>query len=159
MSVTDYERLQALIAEESWYRPSSAIVPLVNPAAGASRAYSPPGSEITLVRSVTCLLATSVTVAARVPTLTFSYADGTVFGVFPSDFTVAASKTVRVTWGIGLAISGANDGPYINVPIPEYRLEVGNTLTIGADAIDTTDQLSGCVVTVEQWPVRAPIGN
>ena len=91
--------------------------------------------------------------------LTFKSVGGVTFAVFPSAFTMAASKTTVVTWGIGLTSTGVNDGPLVTVPIPPMRLEVGCTVTLGASAIDTGDQFSAVTFAVEQWPVRAPIGN
>lgn len=142
------------IEREGWQHPSVQPIPVANPAAGAAAVYSPPGSEVTLVRSVYAQLVTSSQAASRVPTLTFSYGDGSPYAIFQSGFTIAASKTVKITWGVGLQNIGTNDGPYITIPIPEYRLPVGSKLTVTADALDAADQFSVVHFAVEQWPVR-----
>lgn len=153
----DYEL--AAIAEREWAHPLSAVVPLKDPAAGAAVTFSNPGAVVSELQTITAKLVTSSAVAVRVPYLTVSGPGGAVLGTFPAGFTYAASKTVVITWGVGLVSFGANDGTRAVQPIPAYVLEVGYTVTITADLIDAADQFSLAVLTAKQWPVRPPIGN
>lgn len=147
------------IAEREWRHPASAFVQFSQPAAGEGLTYEPQGAVVTALDVVTAQLVTSSATASRIPTLTINGPGGVTAGVFPCGFTVAASKTVRVTWGVGLVSTGANDGPTITVPIPQYVLEVGTQVVLSVTAEDVGDQVGLAVATVRQWPVRGPIGN
>lgn len=153
----DYET--AMIAEREWSHPLSAVIQLDTPDAGDPLSLDFPGSVVSELQSVTVKLVTSSDVATRTPYLTVSGPGGAVMGTFPAGFTYAASKTVVITWGVGLVSFGANDGTRAVQPIPPYVLELGYNLTVTADAIVAADQFSLGVVTAKQWPVRPPIGN
>jgi hypothetical protein len=153
------EFASAAIAEREWLHPLSATIAFSQPAAGGGLTYTNPGSVVSEVQSVCATLVTSAQAASRIPVLTVKGISGVTIGVFPSPYTFAASKTTVVTWGVGLVVTGADDGARVTVPIPGYVLELGYQLVVSVDAEDAADQLSNVVLAAKQWPVRAPIGN
>lgn len=148
-----------MIAEREWSHPFSAVIPFKPVAAGAALSMTMPGSVVSELQSVTVTLVTSADVATRIPYLTVTGPGGAIMGTFPAGTTYAASKTVVITWAVGVVAFGANDGTRAVTAIPAYVMESGYVLSVTADAIVAADQFSLGVVTAKQWPVRAPIGN
>ena len=130
-----------------------APVSLGAPAAGAAVVYTAPSAVQVQILSACVKLVTSSQAASRVPRLVFLDQAGVSFGAYPIGYTIAASKTSRISFGVGVDSTGANDGTYIACAIPPLWLLAGCQVKLDVDAIDTADQLSEVRLYVAQRDV------
>jgi hypothetical protein len=94
------------------------------------------------VRAVTFLLTTDNTVAVRRGVVRFLDGKGVPIAVSAAGFTLAASKTQRVSLTVGGNQFGANDADVCGGPLYERWLDGIVQVQIDADAIAAGDQIS-----------------
>jgi hypothetical protein len=127
-------------------------VALLDPAAGQPVTYVPSQGEIECVRAVTFLLTTSNAVAARRAVVRFLDGQGVPVAVCASPFTLAASKSQRVSLYVGGEQFGANDAGAVGGPLYERWLDGLLTLQVTADLLAAGDKISELRLDVVGYP-------
>ena len=140
------------ISGEAAWRRSRIVVPVASPAGGADWSLTVPAGHVYRVASVMAQLATSATVATRVPFLTFSDGVQTFLQVAPFA-SQAASLTRLFSWFP--ESGGDTTAPGISSPMPSMTLQSGWRLGMATTAIDAADQWSGIYVLVMDTTVRS----
>ena len=132
-----------------------------DPAAGALISQPVPGSRVYRLLSVQVTLATSATVANRVPVLTFLDGDNAEWLRVPAAGSQAASLTDVWTWfaGLGTEYTSAAGGQLL--PLPDLLIPSGFSLKVDVVNIDVGDQLSSGRFFWEEFPIGGqgyPVG-
>lgn len=122
--------------------PDNAPIALPNPPAGQSFRYRPGGAVETVLVAVCFQVVTSAAVAARIPTLDFLDPLGGIVARVQAPFTLAATHTSFVTFGVGLQQYGANNAAALGAGIPTVRLIAGMAVRGSLAAVDGADQIS-----------------
>lgn len=126
------------------------VVSINAPAAGAQFTFKYSQNEFWKPRVLCFQLVTSATVASRVVYLDLLDGAGNKIGRFSSGFTQTASLTTVYTFGVQTNVYGADAAASIGAPIPELWMHPGSKLEVNAAAIDTDDQFSAIVLTLDQ---------
>lgn len=129
------------------------------PAAGSGFTYLLPESEVSQLYAVTFRLVTSATVATRVPTVTVTDGTGTPLAVIAAGKTQVASLTGDWTFAVGLGAWDAASTAVLSGGLPALPLGAGDSIVVGVNAIDTTDQLSRIRIVLLQESVRPDDGG
>jgi len=124
------------------------------PAAGAGVTIVVPESQYQTLVAVTFRFVTSATVATRVPTVTVTDGSGVAIVAVAAGKSQIASLTGDYCFAVGLGEWDAASTAVLSGPLPPLPLAAGDSIVIGVNAIDTTDQLSRVRVTLLQRPVR-----
>lgn len=142
--------------EPSYWRlhGSHRVVSLPSPAAGAALTYTVPGSVQQELVSVSFLFTASGNAATRIPFVSFLDQSGTTFCKVNTAYTITATNTSQVTFGVGLDQFGANNSVSMGSSIPELRLVDGLQVQVSADAINATDTITAARLYVCQYDVR-----
>lgn len=130
----------------------SLVVP-ANPSAGATYTKTVPGDKWQRLTAIAFTLATSNVAANRAVTIDYA---NKAKGHFLSDgaAVIQAASTTNTYYGSSeRANSEWNAGTAAFFPLWGGFLESGETITISVANIDTGDQLSGIVLTVEEFEV------
>lgn len=130
------------------------VVAPPQPSAGAGVTYVLPESEYSTVLAVAFRLVTSATVATRVPTVTITDGSGTAIVSVAAGKSQVASLTGDYCFVVGLGEWDAASTAVLSGPLPAFPLDGGDSIVIGVNAIDATDQISRVRLTLLQRAVR-----
>ena len=128
----------------------SQVVLVPSPAAGAGFTFTPSGRNFNRIRTVCFQVVTSSAVASRIVYLDVIDGGGSRLGRFSSGFTQTASLTTIYTFGLGMNVYGADAAASLGAPLAPLWLELGGRVTVGITAVDSSDQVSDVIVTLDQ---------
>lgn len=138
--------------------PHGAAISIATPVAGAGFVYRPGGAVEPVLVAVCFEVVTSNAVAARIPMLDFLDPNGGIVARVQAPFTLAATHTALVTFGLGLQQYGANNAVALGVGIPPIRLYAGMAVAGSLAAVDAGDRIRTIRGYVEQYlPAPAPM--
>lgn len=123
-----------------------------NPAAGANLPISIPTAHWSQLVSVQFKLTTSSTVASRYVNLDIIGFGGVQNIRNAATVLVTASTTNQMfQFDTAHTVSEWNTGTTVYAPMVDFPMPNGWSAQITVDAIDTTDQISSCVVVLRQY--------
>lgn len=140
------------VPSASWGRGWRDIVPVTTPLAGAAAVHLIPSRTAEAVLTAVATYTLSAAVANRFPSLSFRNGDGAVFAVFAASTAVVASAVATFTWALGCNIPAGAAGAAPVVPLPDFILDPGWSIVIGAVGLDVADQISGVSLAVNHIP-------
>lgn len=117
-------------------------IKLAAPGIGAPLTRVIPSEYFETLLSVSLLLATSATVANRLPQIAFADGDGNVFGEYASTAAIPATTTSRITGAVDVDDVTAGTNTLVTIGLPRLLLPPGFRWTISAAGIDPGDQFS-----------------
>ena len=122
----------------------SVVQPVAQPGAGLNFSFNPPSTRQLI--SVSATLATSATVANRLPALSIQDNAGHVVATLPASSVQAASLSEQYIWAVGNPFASGNN--FNVVPIPTGLVVASNWLITGqTSGIQAGDQWSAVVAT------------
>lgn len=125
-----------------------------SPAVALGFTHDIPFSEIQRVLGISFQLVTDANAANRIARVEYLNASGAVFFTVASPFTVTASLTSRLNFGVGLQQFGANAAAQIGGPLPDFPLCGGLAVRVAVASIQVADQVQGISLYVAQRTVR-----
>ncbi len=130
------------------------VIALGSPAAGAALTATVPGAVEWEILAATFLYTGSSNAATRVPTINFLDWAGTIFCQAQTPYTLTASHTAQVTFGVGIEQFGANNATSLGAGIPPMRIGDGLRVQLTAALIDTADTITAARIFVRRWRLR-----